>query len=171
MTTKFLSAKELIAAINADAAEGLIALDNENDYSPECKAKLVGEFSAGMPVIKVEPNEKGEHKLTIDDMNAVDKYRANFHEALGTITAPLIAAKAKADPEIGAMEVKLQVGDTTFSTAFARPTGDAPTQKELAASIGFGYSTTKSKALEGKIRKEFAKAWLEADDEEEGDDE
>lgn len=171
MTIKITSAKDLIAAINADAKAGLVELDKENDYSPESKAKLVGEFSNGMPFIKVEPNDKGEHQLTIDDMNAVDKYRANFHEALGTITAPLIAERAKNDPEIGAMEVKLQVGDTVFSTAFARPTGDAPTQKELAASIGFGYSTVKNKGLEGKVRKDFAKLWLEQEDEEEGDDE
>ncbi len=170
MTTKFLSAKDLIAAINADAAKPVV-LDEEHAYSKDTEEHLISEFSAGMPVIKVEPNDKGEHKLTIDDMNAVDKYRANFHEALGTITAPLIAAKAKADPEIGAMEVKLQVGETTFSTAFARPTGDNPSQKELAASIGFGYSTVKNKGLEGKVRKEFAKAWLEADEEEDGDDE
>ena len=29
----------------------------------------------------------------------------------------------------------------------------------------------KNKGLEGKVRKEFAKAWLEADEEEDGDDE
>lgn len=170
MTTKTLSVKDLIASINADAAAPIV-LDEEHAYSKDSEARLIGEFSEGMPVIKVEPNEKGEHKLTIDNMDVLDKYRANFHEALGTVTAPLIAERAKADPEVGAMEVKLKVGETTFSTAWARPTGDTPSQKELAASIGFGYSTIKNKGLEGKVRKEFAKAWLEADDEDEGDDE
>ncbi|QVW55689.1 hypothetical protein pEaSNUABM9_00108 [Erwinia phage pEa_SNUABM_9] len=170
MTTKIHSVKDLIAAINKDA-KAPVVLDAENAYSAESEAKLITEFSEGLPVIKVEPNDKGEHKLTIENMDTLDKYRANFHEALGTITAPLIADKAKNDPEIGAMEVKLKVGETTFSTAFARPTGDEPSQKDLAASIGFGYSTIKNKGLEGKVRKEFAKLWLEAEEEDEGDDE
>lgn len=168
--TKILSVKDLIASINADA-KAAVELNEERAYTTEAETLLVAEFSEGMPVIKVEPNDKGEHKLTIENMDAIDTYRANFHEALGTITAPLIATAAKADPEIGAMEVKLDVGKTTFSTAFARPTGDNPSQKELAASIGFGYSTVKSKGLEGKVRKEFAKLWMEADEEDEGDDE
>jgi len=168
--SKVVSVKDLIAALNADAAEGKIELDKEFDYSPESKAKLVGEFSKAMPTIKVEPNEKGEHQLTIDNMNTLDKYRANFHEALGTITAPLVAAAAKADPELGAMEAKLEVGDTVFSTAWARPTGDAPTQKEYAASIGFGYSTPKNSALGGKIAREFAKNFLEQEEDEEDEE-
>lgn len=169
MTTKINSVKDLIAAINKDAKEPIV-LNEENTYSTESETKLIAEFAEGMPLIKVEPNDKGEHKLTIENMDSLDKYRANFHEALGTITAPMIADKAKADPEIGAMEVKLKVGETTFSTAFARPTGDTPSQKDLAASIGFGYSTVKNKGLEGKVRKEFAKLWIE-EDEDEGDDE
>ncbi|QVW28776.1 hypothetical protein pEaSNUABM8_00279 [Erwinia phage pEa_SNUABM_8] len=170
MTTKIHSVKDLIAAINNDA-KAPVELDAEHAYSADTENKLLADFSANMPTIKVEPNDKGEHQLTIENMDSLDKYRANFHEALGTVTAPLIAEKAKADPEIGAMEVKLKVGETTFSTAFARPTGDAPTQKELAASIGFGYSTIKNKGLEGKVRKDFAKLWLETEEEDEGDDE
>ena len=65
----------------------------------------------------------------------------------------------------------LDVGKTTFSTAFARPTGDNPSQKEWAASIGFGYSTIKNKSLEGALRRDFAKGFLEVEEEDEEDEE
>lgn len=168
--TKIVSVKELIAAINADAVKPVLN-DENTDYTDECKTALVAEFEQKMPFIKVTPNDKGEHQLTVDNMNTLDKYRANFHEALGTVSSTLIAQAAKKDPEIGAMELQLNVGDTTFSTAFARPTGDNPSQKDYAASIGFGYSTPKNAALGGKISREFAKQFLESDEEENDDEE
>lgn len=167
---KLLSVKELIASINADAARPELN-EEKTAYSDASVTHLTQQFEQSMPFIKVEPNDKGEHQLTIDNMNTLDKYRANFHEALGTVTAPIIADAVKSDPEIGAMELQLKVGETTFSTAFARPTGDKPSQKEYAASIGFGYSTLKNSALGGKIAREFAKNFLETDTDDEEDEE
>lgn len=162
---KILSAKELIAAINADAKS--VALDSDNQLRPEDRVHLVSQFEKGAPTIVVTPNEKGEHQLTIENMDTIDTYRANFHEAYGSITKDLIGEAVRKDPEIGALEVDLEVGKTKFSTAFARPTGDAPSQKDWAASVGFGYSTVSNKALEGKLRKEFAKSFLEVEEEDE----
>ncbi|QQO90750.1 hypothetical protein pEaSNUABM42_00265 [Erwinia phage pEa_SNUABM_42] len=164
---KMTSVKDLIADLNAGAKTELV----ERRLTEESVTNLVRGFEEGTPTIKVTPNEKGEHKLTIADMDTMDQYRANFHEAFGSITKDLIGEEARKDPELGAMEVTLDIGKTTFSTAFARPTGDAPSQKEWAAAIGFGYSTIKNKALEGALRRDFAKGFLEVEEGEDEEDE
>lgn len=161
--SKIVSAAALIAELNGTAKTELV----ERRLSDDSVANLVRGFEESAPSIKVTPNEKGEHKLTIADMDTMDTYRANYHEAFSSITKDLVGEEARKDPELGAIELSLDIGKTTFTTAWARPSGDKPTQKEYAASIGFGYATPTNKALEGKLRKEFAKGFLEVEEEDE----
>lgn len=156
---KAMTVKELTAAMN-EAALGLA--DDALTFNEASVEALTKSYESALPTIKTE---HGEHKITIDDVTAIDNSVAKWHEAYSSVTSGIIAEKVK-DPEIAAMELSVEIGSRNFSTTFSRPTGDAPTQKEYAASIGFGYSTPKSKALEGKVRKEFAKKFFEEEDEE-----
>ena len=155
---KAMTAKELVASLNALTIE----LDEDNKFGKETIESLTANYSDALPTIKTE---HGEHKITIDDVTTIDESISKWHEAYSIVTSDIIAEKAK-DPEIAALELDIGIGKRTFTTTFSRPSGDAPTQKEYAASIGFGYSTPKSKSLEGKVRKEFAKKFFEEEDEE-----
>ena len=68
---KMTSVKDLIADLNAGAKTELV----ERRLTEESVTNLVRGFEAGTPSIKVTPNEKGEHKLTIADMDVMDQYR------------------------------------------------------------------------------------------------
>lgn len=158
MTTKVTSIKELSALI--DAIEGpTVVLNEDLSLKAEPLQKL---YEETLPTTKINDLE---YRFTLEDANALRQHDANFLEVYGGIASGVIVDRAKADKDIGALDLKLDIGNASFSTVFARPTGDEPTKKEWEASIGFGYGVPKSKALEGKLRKGFASAMM-ADDEE-----
>lgn len=160
MTVKVTSIKELNALI--EAIDGPTVVLNE-DLSLKAEP-LEQIYVDTLPLIKVGETD---YRLTLDDANAVRQHDANFLEAYGGIASGVIVDRARADKDIAALDLKLDIGNASFSTVFARPTGDEPTKKEWEASIGFGYGVPKSKALEGKLRKGFASAMMASDEEDE----
>ncbi|EJN4219830.1 hypothetical protein NP764_003986 [Salmonella enterica] len=128
---------------------------------------LVELYTSTLPVTKVGDVD---YRFTLEDADALRQHDANFTELFGGIAGGLIADRAKADSEIGALDLTLDIGNAAFSTVFSRPVTENPTQKEWAASISYGFGSPKSKALEGKLRKEFAKSMMATDEEDEDDE-
>ncbi|ANZ48286.1 hypothetical protein ASESINO_273 [Erwinia phage vB_EamM_Asesino] len=160
MTTKVTSIKELSALI--DAIEGpTVVLNEDLSLKAEPLQKL---YEETLPTTKINDLE---YRFTLEDANALRQHDANFLEVYGGIASGVIVDRAKADKDVAALDLKLDIGNASFSTVFARPTGDEPTKKEWEASIGFGYGAPKSKALEGKLRKSFAAAMMAGDEEDE----
>ncbi|EBH2591554.1 hypothetical protein LPQ46_004400 [Salmonella enterica] len=128
---------------------------------------LVKIYEETLPVTKVGDVD---YRFTLEDADALRQHDANFTELFGGVAGGLIADRAKADSDIGALDLTLDIGNAAFSTVFSRPVTENPTQKEWAASISYGFGSPKSKALEGKLRKEFAKSMMATDEEDEDDE-
>lgn len=128
---------------------------------------LVELYTSTLPVTKVGDVD---YRFTLEDADALRQHDANFTELFGGVAGGLIADRAKADSDIGALDLTLDIGNAAFSTVFSRPVTENPTQKEWAASISYGFGSPKSKALEGKLRKEFAKSMMATDEEDEDDE-
>lgn len=128
---------------------------------------LVNIYESTLPTTKVG---EVDYQFTLDDANALRQHDANFTELFGGIANGLIVDRAKNDDAIAALDLTLDIGNAAFSTVFSRPITENPSQKEWAASISYGIGVPKSKALEGRLRKEFAKSMMAADDEEEDDE-
>ncbi|EFZ6456868.1 hypothetical protein A7C00_000082 [Shigella flexneri] len=155
---KVTSIKDLAAMIDALETPAMTM----NDDLVVNADPMVKIYEETLPVIKVNDTD---YRLTLKDADAVRQHDANFLEVYGKVASGLIVEKAKADSEMAAMDITTEIGNASFSTVFSRPTGDTISQKEWAASIGFGYGVPKSKALEGKLRKQFAADMMASDDE------
>lgn len=124
------------------------------------EGKLVQE-----PVLKVYEENLPEG-ITMETVGVVHKYDSRFFEAFGTAGSQLIAQRAKADADLAAEELKLDVAGHALSVAFSRPVSADATAKEWGASIGFGYGVTKPSGLDKNARKAFAAEMMAEDDEE-----
>lgn len=128
---------------------------------------LVKLYEETLPTTKVGDVD---YRFTLDDANALRQHDANFSEVYAGVANNLILGAAKDNKEISALDLTLDIGNASFSTVFSRPVNETPSQKEWAASISYGIGVPKSKALEGKLRKEFAKGMMASDDDEDEDE-
>lgn len=161
--TQVTSIKELnklIAELESPAAT--LADDLALNAEP-----LVELYSSTLPVTKVGDVD---YRFTLEDANALRQHDANFGEVFGGVANNLILGAAKDNKEISALDLTLDIGNASFSTVFSRPVNETPSQKEWAASISYGIGVPKSKALEGKLRKEFAKGMMASDEDEDEDE-
>lgn len=169
MTVKLHSLKDLVAALSPED-ESIITINENNGLDGAVKDRVNEAYAATLPTLSLEVPEDHKGKLvyqvTPTDMDGFRKHDANFGEALGSIVAPVVAAHVKANEDVAQLDLTVNVGNADFSTVFARPTSETPSEKEWASSIGFGYSTPKMKSLEGKVRKDFGKSFFETEDEE-----
>lgn len=169
MTVKLTSLKDLVAAL-APEEKAIIEINKDNGLSAEVKESVNRVYAETLPTLTVDVPEDHKGKLTYqvtpENMDSFRKHDANFLEAYGTVVAPVMGARARNNTDVAQLDLTVNVGNADFSAVFARPTGETPTEKEFASSIGFGYSTPKAKSLEGKIRKDFGKSFFETEDEE-----
>lgn len=121
-------------------------------------------FSGQEAVSKVYVDNLPEG-ITVETVTTVNDYNKNFLEAYAKTSTPFIIEQAKANPELAAIELATEVGGTIFTTAFSRPTGEAPTLNEWAASIQYGIGVPKPSTLDTSLRKKLAKGFLEEDEE------
>lgn len=117
------------------------------------------------PVVKVYEDNLPEG-ITMDIVGTVHKYDSRFFEAFGTAGSQLIAQRAKADADLAAEELKVDIAGHSLSVAFSRPVNAEPTAKEWGASIGFGYGVTKPAGLDKNARKAFAAEMMDDSDDE-----
>lgn len=158
--TKITTLADLRKALTVDE-KPIISINEDNCL--EGVVELAKVYDVTLPTTKVGDVE---YKFTMADADALRQHDANFLEVYGEVTADLIRDAVKENEDIGALELKAEIGNASFTTAFARPTGENVNKKDWAASLGFALGTPKPKALEGKVRKAFATAMMSAMDEE-----
>lgn len=164
MTIKVMSNRELFEVLSAE----VIKVDDHNVLDQEPIKAIYADVTPTLSIVIPEDHKgsKLDYKLTVDDLDGINKFNSNFLEVYGKSASAKIGELVRDNKDIAALDLTVSCGTTEFSTVFARPTAEEPTEKEWAASIGFGMSHPKSKALEGKIRKEFGKSFFEEEDEE-----
>ncbi|QXO09705.1 hypothetical protein pEaSNUABM11_00281 [Erwinia phage pEa_SNUABM_11] len=169
MTTKIHSLKDLIAAL-APEDKAIVEISKDNGLTTEVKDAVNAVYADTLPTVTIEVPEDHKGKLayqvTPENMDQFRKHDANFLEAYGTVLTPLVGEHVRANADVAQMDLTTEVGNSKFSVVFARPTGETPSEKEWASSVGFGYATPKAKSLEGKVRKDFGKSFFETEDEE-----
>jgi len=165
MSIKILSEKELINALSA--VDNIIAVDENNKL---VEAPLNDLYGTLLPTLNltVPEDHKGklEYQLTTADMDGIDKFKANYLGAFGTLAATHVGELARGNEEIAALDLTHTAGSTQYSTVWSRPTNETPTQKDYNSSIGFGMSSPKPKSLEGAVRKAFGASFFETEDDE-----
>lgn len=146
MSNKVMSVTELLSLVKP-----VLAVED---------GKLVQE-----PVVQVYESNLPEG-ITMDIVGTVHKYDSRFFEAFGTAGSQLIAQRAKADVDLAAEELRVDIAGHSMSVAFSRPVSAEPTAKEWGAAIGFGYGVTKPSGLDKNARKAFASEMMSDGDDE-----
>ncbi|QVW55220.1 hypothetical protein pEaSNUABM29_00180 [Erwinia phage pEa_SNUABM_29] len=150
--------------ILAELEEAPAVLAEDMALKAEPMIKL---YTETLPTTKVGDVD---YRFTLEDADALRQHDANFGELFGGVANGLILGAAKDNKDIAALDLTLDIGNASFSTVFSRPVTENPTQKEWAASISYGFGTPKSKALEGKLRRDFAKDMMASDEDDEDEE-
>ncbi|ANZ50422.1 hypothetical protein PHOBOS_232 [Erwinia phage vB_EamM_Phobos] len=129
------------------------------------------------PIVQVYETALGEDErvkhITMEDVKNLGEFNKDFLGAFGAVGSEFILNQAKADDDLGAMDLTADIGGNLFSVTFSRPTGDSPTENDWASSIGLGLGIPKPTSFESQLRDKVRDAFF-SDDEDEivaGDDE
>lgn len=101
------------------------------------------------------------HGLKQEVVDDLDKFRTNLFEAFSTVAAKQIATVVKEEEDLNAAEIQMNIGQVSYNASWARPASEKPTEKEWAASIGFGMGMPQPKALRKAVPNNFAQYMLE----------
>lgn len=113
----------------------------------------------------VAEDDRVKH-LTLQDIQNVGEFNRDFLGAFGQVGSDFIIEQAKADDDLGAMDLTADIAGNLFSVTFSRPTGDNPTENDWAASFGLGLGVPKPTGFEASLREKTRAAFFSSDEDE-----
>lgn len=113
----------------------------------------------------VAEDDRVKH-LTLQDIQNVGEFNRDFLGAFGQVGSDFIIEQAKADDDLGAMDLTADIAGNLFSVTFSRPTGDNPTENDWAAAFGLGMGVPKPTGFEASLREKTRAAFFSSDEDE-----
>ncbi|ANZ49075.1 hypothetical protein BIZ82_gp226 [Erwinia phage vB_EamM_EarlPhillipIV] len=113
----------------------------------------------------VAEDDRVKH-LSIEDIQNVGEFNRDFLGAFGRVGSDFIIEQAKADDDLGAMDLTADIAGNLFSVTFSRPTGENPTENDWAAAFGLGMGVPKPTGFEAELRKKTRDAFFSSDEDE-----
>lgn len=113
----------------------------------------------------VAEDDRVKH-LSLQDIQNVGEFNRDFLGAFGQVGSDFIIEQAKADDDLGAMDLTADIAGNLFSVTFSRPTGDNPTENDWAASFGLGLGVPKPTGFEASLREKTRATFFSSDEDE-----